>query len=158
MDAQISVYEQYCEQARHHQDERRAIANTLTVVIGALIAVMAIDQRLDEQDSWLVCALMVVGVLGSVCMVKCHGLIRFYKAMAQIMALRIGQNTPGPFNVKDLETDVMLAQPMFWKAVSKVRLWYLWLAFFTFVIVAGISLFLSLPASGWIPVKGALGS
>ncbi|HWH87153.1 MAG TPA: hypothetical protein VNV36_10295 [Pseudomonas sp.] len=158
MEAEISVYEHYCEQVRHHQDERRAIANTLTVVIGALIAVMAIDQRLDEQDSWLVYALMVVGVLGSVCMVKCHGLIRFYKAMSETMALRIGYRTPGPFDVKVLEETVMLAQSEFWQAVGKIRLWKLWLAFFIFVIIAAISLYFSLPASGWIPLNNAPGS
>jgi len=157
MEAEISVYEHYCEQVRHHQDERRAIANTLTVVIGALIAVMAIDQKLDEQDSWLVYALMVVGLLGSVCMVKCHGLIRFYKAMSETMALRIGHRTPGPFDVKVLESAAALAQPKFWRLVGKVRLWYLWLAFFGFVFVAAVSMRLGLPTSDWILVSGAVG-
>lgn len=158
MDAAISIYEQYCEQVRHHQDERRAIANTLTVVIGGLIAVMAIDQRLDEQDSWLVFALIVVGALGSLCMVKCHGLIKFYKKMAETMAIRIGQITSGTFDITVLEAAVMLAQPRFWMWVSKVRLWHLWLVFFIFVMFFAISLLRSLPSSGWIPVKGALGS
>lgn len=158
MDAAISVYEQYCEQVRHHQDERRAIANTLTMVIGALVAVMAIDQRLDEQDSWLVVALIVIGALGSLCMVKCHGLIRFYKKMAETMAVRVGQNTPGTFDVAVLAETVMLAQPRFWRWVSKVRLWHLWLTFFIIVMLFALSLFLSLPSSGWIPVRGALGS
>ncbi|MDX9676627.1 hypothetical protein [Pseudomonas zeae] len=158
MDAAISIYEQYCEQVRHHQDERRAIANTLTVVIGGLIAVMAIDQRLDEQDSWLVFALIVVGALGSLCMVKCHGLIKFYKKMAETMAIRVGQITSGTFDITVLEAAVMLAQPRFWRWVSKVRLWHLWLVFFIFVMFFAISLLRSLPSSGWIPVKGALGS
>ena len=157
MEAEISVYEHYCEQVRHHQDERRAIANTLTVVIGALIAVMTIDQKLDEQDSWLVYALMVVGLLGSVCMVKCHGLIRFYKAMSETMALRIGYNTPGPFDVKALETAAILAQHWFWRTMHKVRLWHLWLAFFGFVFVAAVSMRLRLPTSDWILVSGTVG-
>lgn len=157
MEAEISVYEHYCEQVRHHQDERRAIANTLTVIIGALIAVMAIDQRLDEQDSLLVFALMVVGVLGSAFMVKCHGLIKFYKAMSETMALRIGQPTRGPFDVKVLEEAVTLAQSPFWQRVDKVRLWELWLAFFILVIIAAIALYFSLPASGWILVSGTVG-
>ncbi|MDI1331752.1 MULTISPECIES: hypothetical protein [unclassified Pseudomonas] len=153
MDAAISVYEQYCEQVRHHQDERRAIASTLTVIIGALVAVAAIDQRLDEQDLSIAYAFVAMGLFGAACMIKCHALIRFYKEMALIMALHIGKGEAKAFDVKSLGNKVLNDEPGFWKVVHKVRLWQLWLLFFMFVMFAGIWLWCSLPSNGWILVR-----
>lgn len=153
MDAAICVYEQYCEQVRHHQDERRAIASTLTVVIGALVAVAAIDQRLDERDFPVVVAFIVVGLFGAVCTVKCHALIRFYKKMAETMALHIGSGSINAFDVKALERTLIAAEPIFWKWVHAIRLWQLWFLFFVFIMLAGVTLLFVLPSSGWILVN-----
>lgn len=150
MEAAISVYEQYCEQVRHHQDERRAIANTLTVVVGALVAVAAIDQRLDKQDFPIILAFIVIGLFGAMCMVKCHGLIRFYKQMASTMALHIGGGGGSSFDVVQLEESVRISEPAFWRRIDKVRLWYLWLLFFVFVMLVGVMLLFALPTDGWI--------
>jgi uncharacterized membrane protein len=154
MDAAISVYEQYFEQVRHHQDERRAIANTLTVIIGALVAVAAIDQRLDEQDFPIALTFIVIGLFGAACMVKCHGLIRFYKNMASTMARHIGSGAVSTFDVVALEEAVKICEPAFWRWIDKVRLWQLWLLLFVLVILVGLALLFILPSNGWILVSG----
>jgi hypothetical protein len=140
MEELLRIYEQYCEQVRHHQDERRTIANTLIVVIGALIAVSAIDQKLDSSDFPTAIAVIIIGLFGSACMIKCHGLIRFYKEVAANIATELTPSLPNGVTVKLLEEKTKDQQPCFWKLVDSIRLWKLWLLLFLLVTAAGILL------------------
>lgn len=131
MEELLALYQQYCEQVRHHQDERRTIANTLILVIGALVAITAVDQKLDQNDYPVFIALIVVGLFGAACMVKCHGLIRFYKNVATELATKFS------IDVKNIEKDTKFKEPCFWKTIDHLRLWHLWLFLFLLVAVAG---------------------
>jgi len=132
MEELLALYLQYCEQVRHHQDERRTIANTLIVVIGALVAITAIDQKLDQNDVPIFVALIVIGLFGAACMIKCHGLIRFYKNVAAELATKFNS-----IDIKNIEKISKDTEPCFWKAIDHLRLWHLWLILFLLVAVAG---------------------
>lgn len=135
MEELLALYQQYCEQVRHHQDERRTIANTLIVIVGALVAITAVDQKLDQDDFPIFLALIVVGLFGAACMVKCHGLIRFYKNVAGELATKFSS-----IDVKKIERDSRHKEPCFWKVIDHLRLWHLWLILFLLVAVAGTHL------------------
>ncbi|MNJ32721.1 hypothetical protein D3C77_273950 [compost metagenome] len=130
-----TIYQQYCEQVRHHQDERRTIANTLIVIVSGLIALTAIDQKIDTNDLPTFIALIIVGLFGALCMIKCHGLIRFYKNVASEVA-----NEFTDIKTEDIEIRIKANQPNFWKCIGKMRLWYLWLALFLLVSIFGTAM------------------
>ena len=44
------IYEHNLQQIRHFQEERRAIANTVLILAGAIIAIIGFNQTLDPTD------------------------------------------------------------------------------------------------------------
>ncbi|MNH32028.1 hypothetical protein D3C79_924450 [compost metagenome] len=78
-------------------------------------------------------ALFVVGLFGSLCMIKCHGLIRFYKYSAREVATLFAG-----VDVEDVEVRVRAGEPYFWRCVDGLRLWHLWLTLFLLVSVFGL--------------------
>jgi len=149
----LGVYQQYCEQVRHHQEERRTIANTLVVVIAALVAVAAIDQKLNESDRPVAIAVAAVGAFGAVCMVKCHGLIRHYKNVAAEVAVILSQQLSCISSV-EIEKHVQAKENPIWRFIGSIRLWWLWFILFLIIVIAGLKLiFFSLSDAKPPPVQ-----
>ncbi len=139
------MYQENTTQGRHHESQRETVTNLIITITGVLLALVALDDKLNQADLPLAIFVTLLGLWGAVFSLKHYEryLLHMSRARQYRNALDALLSDAG---IKKLKQDADTEHNNKWPWLHQVRLFWFWLSIH--IVVAAIGLIITIMALG----------